>query len=321
MSAGPHSVVMTRIVSRSDALARGISDTELQRYCRTNSWRRLCPGKFVSRAEFDDLCPMDKHRVVAEAVLGSSTADDTILSHTSAAVFHGLTVEASDLRRVHVTRNRIGGGRSNGVRVVHAAAYSESEVTSVDGVRVTSLARTVADIARSLAFDKAVCIADLAARINKLVPAEVTAVLDSCPNHPRNRQARRVAAFMDGRSESVGESRCRIVLHELGYTPLLQVVLADADGVFARVDFYLAEIHTVLEFDGRIKYGRLVPAGQTPSDVAWKEKVREDRIRSGGAQVVRITWDDLKQPERIGRLIRAAADRAGKSPPPTLTIG
>lgn len=311
---------MTRIVSRSDALTRGISDAELQRYCRTKAWRRLRPGRFVSRAEFDALTSQDKHKVIAEAVLGASTADDIVLSHTSAAVFHGLFVETSDLRRVHLTRNRIGGGRSSRQRIVHAAAYSESEVTSVDGVRVTSLARTIADVARSLSFDNAVCIADLAARIKKVLPTDVIAVLDSCPTHPHNRKARRVVEFMDGKSESVGESRCRIVLHKLGYTPRVQVVLSDADGAFARVDFYLDDIHTVLEFDGRIKYGRLVPEGQTPSDVAWKEKVREDRIRSGGAQVVRITWEDLERPERIDQLIRAAADRARKSPPPTLTF-
>ncbi|MBY6412214.1 hypothetical protein HQ346_10850 [Rhodococcus sp. BP-252] len=312
---------MTRIVSRSDALARGFSDAELQRYCRTKAWRRLRPGKFVSRSEFDTLSATEKHRVIAEAVYSSATADDTVVSHVSAAVFHGLDVEASDLRRVHLTRNRIGGSRKSKLRIVHAAAYSPSEVTLVDGVRVTTLARTIADIGRSLTFENAVCLADLAARRKKLTRDQVLAVLDACPTHPDNRKARRVANFMDGRAESGGESLCRIVLHELGYAPRLQVGLADADGEFARVDFYLDDIFTVVEFDGRIKYGRLVPEGQTPSDVAWKEKRREDRIRSGGAQVVRLTYDDLQHPERIARSIRAAADRARKSPPPTLTIG
>lgn len=256
--------------------------------------------------------------MIAEAVLDASTADDAVLSHVSAAVFHGLDVDPSDLRRVHITRNRTGGGRSNSHRVVHAAPYTESEVTDIDGVQVTSLARTIADIARTLTFENAVCIADLAARTRKVSPEQVIVVLDSCPTHPNNRKARRVAEFMDGRAESVGESRCRVVLHKLGYTPQLQVRIADADGIFARIDIYLADIFTVLEFDGKIKYGRLVPEGETPSDVAWKEKVREDRIRSGGVQFVRVYWDDLDRPEYIDRLIRAAAARAALSPPPTL---
>ena len=309
---------MTRIVSRSDALTRGVSDAELQRFCRTKAWRRLRPGRFVSRSEFDALVPAEKHRVIAEAVFDAATADDAILSHTTAAVFHGLDVNASDLRHVHITRNRAGGGRRNGYRIVHGASYSTSDVAVVDGVRVTALPRTIADVARLLSFADAVCIADLAARTKNLTPEQVVAALDACANHPNNRQARRVAEFMNGKSESVGESRCRVVLHQLGYTPRLQVRVSDGNGVFARVDFYLDGIFTVIEFDGFVKYGRLVPAGETPADVAWKEKVREDRMRSGGAQVVRLTWSDLDRPEHIDRLIRAAADRARNSPRPTL---
>ena len=311
---------MAHIVSRQDALSRGVTDAELRRYCRTRMWRRLRPGRFVSRAEFDALSPTDRHMVVAEAVLSASTADDSILSHTTAAVFHGLDVLRADLRRVHITRNRSGGGRSNGIRVVHAAPYTEADVTVVDGIAMTALARTVADIARSMEYEDAVCIADMAARIGGVTREEVASVLDSRPNHPQNRQARRAVNMMDARSESVGESRCRLVLCELGYAPQLQAELSDADGMFARVDFYLADINTVVEFDGRVKFGRLVPAGQTPSDVAWREKLREDRIRAGGLQVVRITWADLENPESIDRLISAAAHRAALSPAPTLTV-
>lgn len=311
---------MARIVSRSDALSRGVTDNELQRYCRTKMWRRLRPGRFVSRAEFDALSTADRHKVVAEAVLSASKADDAVLSHTTAAVFHGLEVLRADLRRVHITRNRTGGGRSNNFRVVHAAPYRSIDVTLVDGIAVTALARTIADVARSLDFEDAVCLADMAARIGGVSREQIVAVLDSCPNHTQNRKARRVAGVMDARSESVGESRCRLVLQAMGYAPQLQVGLADNKGRFARVDFYLAEIHTVVEFDGRIKFGRLVSPGDTPSDVAWREKQREDRIRAGGMQVVRITWADLDNPERIHALIRAAAERAALSPAPTLTV-
>ncbi|MGA9872443.1 MAG: hypothetical protein WBQ44_15055 [Rhodococcus sp. (in: high G+C Gram-positive bacteria)] len=311
---------MVRILSRTDALSRGVTDSELQRYCRTSFWRRLRPGRFVSRVEFDALSPLERHRVVAEAVLSASTADDAVLSHTSAAVFHGIDILGADLSRVHITRNRSGGGRRTAHRVVHAAPYAESDVTVIDGFAVTSLARTIADVARLLSFEDAVCIADLAARTTGVTSEEVAAVLDSRPTHPENRKARRVANFMDGRSESVGESRCRLVLHELGYAPRLQVQLGDADGPFARIDFHLFEINTALEFDGRIKYSRLVPTGQTPSDVAWNEKLREDRIRAGGLQVVRITWADLENPVRVDGLLRAAAARAALSPPPTLTF-
>lgn len=304
---------MTRIVSRSDALSRGISDAELQRYCRTRAWRRLRPGRFVSRDEFDALPREDKHRVIAEAVFDATIAPDAVVSHVSAAVFHGLAVWNADLSRVHITRNRArGGGRSSAVRAVHTSPYTDEEVVDFDGVRVTALARTVADCARSLPFETAVCIADFAARARGLAAEDVVAALDSCTNHPGNRLARRVAEFMDGRSESVGESRTRVVLRHLGYTSQLQVPMTDSRGFVGRVDFDLPDIETVLEFDGKVKYGRYVPEGKSAADVLWEEKRREDRIRATGRQVVRIAWSDLDRPELVDRMIRDAADRAGR---------
>ncbi|QII07929.1 hypothetical protein BH93_23370 [Rhodococcoides fascians A25f] len=302
---------MTRIVSRSDALARGTSDAELQRYCRTRVWRRLRPGRFVSRTQFDSLTTEEKHRVIAEAVFDAATSPDAVVSHVSAAVFHGLDVWNADLSRVHITRNRArGGGRSSAVRSLHTSPYTDEEVTTFDGVRVTGLARTVADCARTLPFETAVCIADVAARTAGVTVEQIVAVLDSCPNHPGNRMAHKVARFMDGRSESVGESRTRVLLHHLGHTPQLQVPITDPRGFVGRVDFDLPEIETVLEFDGKVKYGRYVPEGKSAADVVWEEKRREDRIRATGRQVVRIAWADLDRPELIDRMILDAAERA-----------
>ncbi|WP_032405527.1 hypothetical protein [Rhodococcoides fascians] len=302
---------MTRIVSRSDALARGTSDAELQRYCRTRAWRRLRPGRFVSRTQFDSLTTEEKHRVIAEAVFDATTTPDAVVSHVSAAVFHGLDVWNADLSRVHITRNRArGGGRSSAVRSLHTSPYTDEEVTTFDGVLVTGLARTVADCARTLPFETAVCIADVAARTAGVTAEQIVAVLDSCPNHPGNRMARKVARFMDGRSESVGESRTRVLLHHLGHTPQLQVPITDSRGFVGRVDFDLPEIETVLEFDGKVKYGRYVPEGRSAADVVWEEKRREDRIRATGRQVVRIAWADLDRPELVDRMILDAAERA-----------
>ncbi|MFI8565673.1 hypothetical protein ACIGGF_03820 [Rhodococcus sp. NPDC078407] len=301
---------MTRIVSRSDALSRGTSDAELQRYCRTRAWRRLRPGRFVSRVHFDSLTPEEKHRVVAEAVFDAASAPDAVVSHVSAAIFHGLDVWNADLSRVHITRNRArGGGRSSGLRSLHTSPYTDEEVVDIDGVRVTALARTVADCARTLPFETAVCIADVAARTHGLAAEAVVAALNSCPNHPGNRMARRVADVMDGRSESVGESRTRVLLLNLGYTPALQVLIIDSRGFVGRVDFDLDEVRTVLEFDGKVKYGRFVPEGKSAADVVWDEKRREDRIRATGRQVVRIAWADLDHPELVDRMIRDAAER------------
>jgi hypothetical protein len=61
----------------------------------------------------------------------------------------------------------------------------------------------------------------------------------------------------------------------------------------ARVDFYWKEQKTVGEFDGKIKYGRLLKPGQRIEDVIFNEKVREDAVRDVELQVVRWLWGDL----------------------------
>jgi len=44
---------------------------------------------------------------------------------------------------------------------------------------------------------------------------------------------------------------------------------------------------TVGEFDGKIKYGRLLKPGQRIEDEIFEEKLREDAVRDLGLQVVR----------------------------------
>ncbi|MDZ7911442.1 MAG: hypothetical protein U5O16_06340 [Rhodococcus sp. (in: high G+C Gram-positive bacteria)] len=83
----------------------------------------------------------------------------------------------------------------------------------------------------------------------------------------------------------------------------------DARGLVGRVDFLWREQRTVGEFDGRIKYGRLVPAGRSAEDVRWKEKLREDRLRDAGWQVARWTWSDLSTPSLVTGRITAAFSR------------
>jgi hypothetical protein len=91
--------------------------------------------------------------------------------------------------------------------------------------------------------------------------------------------------------------------------PEPQFEVVDGDGrTVARTDFGWEDQRTVGEFDGKIKYGRLVRPGEKPEDAVFREKIREDRIRDLGWEVVRWTWADLDQPELLAnRLQRAFA--------------
>jgi hypothetical protein len=74
------------------------------------------------------------------------------------------------------------------------------------------------------------------------------------------------------------------------------------------VDFYWEEHKTIGEFDGKIKYGRLLKPGQRIEDVIFDEKVREDELRDLGLQVVRWLWNDLGRAGLLReRVLRAFA--------------
>ena len=93
--------------------------------------------------------------------------------------------------------------------------------------------------------------------------------------------------------------------------PRLQRELYTPTGIFvARVDFEW-DGRLVGEFDGLVKYGQgLMVPGQTPNDVVIAEKIREDRLRQLGLEVVRWTWADLEA-GRLPEILRQAMVRAG----------
>ncbi|MDT7681251.1 MAG: hypothetical protein QOG57_1561, partial [Pseudonocardiales bacterium] len=63
------------------------------------------------------------------------------------------------------------------------------------------------------------------------------------------------------------------------------------------------------EFDGRIKYGRLLRPGQAPGDAVFEEKRREDALRDHGLRVVRWCWDDLDTFAAVADRLRRAFRR------------
>lgn len=110
----------------------------------------------------------------------------------------------------------------------------------------------------------------------------------------------------DGRSESVGESRARLLLNALGFRPTPQVEIRDPGGALVgRVDLLLERERIIIEFDGLMKY-----ADANGRSALAAEKAREDRLRALGYEFVRLTWADLSRPATVERLMRQALARA-----------
>jgi hypothetical protein len=295
-------IVLTRTLRN-----QGFDDRELRRMRRDGTLVPVRRGAYVRDRPAERSRDEEHRELILATVL--QLHDAAVISHGSAAVLHGLPTWPKAIDRVHVTRNRNSGGNRRGVVQVHATPLTKGDITTIDGVPVTSLARTVLDLCRTLPIEQAVAAGDRALTFG-LVREVLEDHLAQMGRWPGIRQARRTVALLDPQSESAGESVSRVRLHQDGLpTPELQQDVYDDEGHFvARVDFYWKEQRTIGEFDGKIKYGRLLKPGQAIEDVLFEEKRREDALRDLGWQIVRWLWRDLYRPGVIrDRVLRAFA--------------
>jgi hypothetical protein len=140
-------------------------------------------------------------------------------SHETAAIIHGLrllhTPPQNVIKLTHPRRGRGTRASRYGVRV-RVADLPDRDVVKRFNVPVTSVARTVADLARQGTFQEGVAVADSALNAHLTTRAELNAVIAGCVGWPGLRGARRAIAFSDERSESVLESVARVIMHEAG---------------------------------------------------------------------------------------------------------
>ncbi|BCK54339.1 hypothetical protein [Nocardia wallacei] len=303
----------TGIHRRREVVRRGVSDDEIRRRCSGGRWRRLRRGAYADEAAFAGLDAMARHRVLADAVL-PDLATDAIVSHQSAAVIYGAPVWVALLGRIEVTRNRRNGGRIRPDMKVHCAPVDT--VAELDGFVLTTPARTIVDVARTAPFEAAVVVGDALAREYGVTHGDLNAELELAHRRHGVAAARRVVDFLDPHSESVGESRSRVMLRRLGLPrPWSQGdVYGGAGRVLGRVDFYFGGTGVVAEFDGRVTYGRAWQPGTDLGEAVRAERDREDALCGSGLQVVRWTWDELTTGAVAPRL-RAAFDRARRVRP------
>jgi hypothetical protein len=221
---------------------------------------------------------------------------EVVISHQSATLLHGLPAWGLDHSKVHVTRTA-GRARSDRSVQVHRTVLATDEVSEVFGLRVTAPARAIVETACTSSYEVGVVLADAALRAGVVTSEQLTRMIDYLEHWPGSPAARAAVAFADGTSESVGESRLRVLMANEGLpTPRAQVEIHDSAGrLLARVDFLLLD-HLIVEFDGALKY--------ESSKALVAEKWREDRLREEGYTFARISWADLDHPRATATRLR-----------------
>lgn len=297
------------ISSRKALLAGGHTPTEVRQQLDSGDLVRLRRGVY-ERRDLLELEPEARHR---QQIRACAIQSDYPVSHASAIALHRLPVVDCDLSEVHVTRLGLGrsGNRHRGTRQVHSGRLERSFCTVVDGIPVTTVARSIVDLARMAGRRTAVTAADAALYGNLCTVDELEDVLDAVAGRPGVRRAREWLDLCDGRSESPGETWTRLVLGDAGWdTSALQISIYNERGRFiGRADGGYPELGIFWEFDGKTKYGKLLKPGENALDVILREKGRESDMVELNWLPIRIITPDLRRPRELIRRFESAAQR------------
>jgi predicted transcriptional regulator of viral defense system len=236
----------------------------------------------------------------AAAALATCRAG-AVISHHTAAELHGLDL-LSTSPGVAITRPPGHGSRSGKTGVqVHAAMLPAGHVGSRVAIPLTTVARTVIDLARQ-DFTSGVVVADSALRKRLTSKHELQRVLAELRRSRGALQAAAVVEFADCRSESVLESIARVTFRESGLPPPELQVELGGDEFAARVDFYWREFRTVVEVDGAMKYDDRY--------AAMRQLQRDARLRRAGFEVEHFGWREITEtPDQVAATIRIAFRR------------
>lgn len=284
----------------------------VQRAVRGQLVRRLTRGVFVAEAVWRESNARDRHLLITAAA--ARLRPWAVVSHHSAACQYDLPLSLKMPQWVALSTDRSAAtGLPQGVTRLEPGQLPAHHLEQVNGLRVTSPARTVVDCLRELPLPDAVAMADAAVRQGLTIAAELEAVRHEQRGWPYITNADAGLRLLDPLRETWFESWSFIRLWQLGVElPESQVTVFDNRGRFlGRVDGLWRDDATVAEADGQGKYlGQFEPDGPSAEAAARAvvaEKVREDRMRDCGLQLVR--WD---LPE-MRREAQSVADRITKT--------
>ncbi|NKY17211.1 hypothetical protein [Tsukamurella spumae] len=273
---------------RDELLALGATDRQIRVWQQKNRMTRVWRGAYHLGGR---LPPWEELRLSAIAAAQRSS-DATVLSHAAAAAVHGMATLNSDWKTVDFTCDGVRGGTKRGRRRLHVRRLDAEDVVVVDGVTVTSIARTALDLALAGDFVAAVCALDAALRMG-VVRADLEAAIARLGR--RQGIANLLAALEEASplSESVGESRSRALMlkwPEIPRPELQRELFNEAGALEARVDFLWAE-RVVGEFDGK---------GKQEGGFTSEQRIQRDSLlMSRNLYPTHWDWDDCEEPDRL----------------------
>ncbi|MBP2413978.1 hypothetical protein JOF48_002777 [Arthrobacter stackebrandtii] len=323
-----------RLIFSSDLALTGQDPRSLAKLCKKGVLKRVRQGIYVKASEWALLTPAGKYGLQADAFRHLARTEP-VYCHLTAGLLWGLWIVGTPEELMVRTEVTTGGQSRNGVR--RKIGAPTDRVLRCGQFLITDKLTTTIALISKFAFPAAVAVCDSSLRpknprgqVNTFVPAsqESTAVavweMDEPQGDPLTKDLLLAAAqqlpsqaardrtiavinFSSPLSGSAGESLSRAKMFQLGFpTPVLQKEYRLRDGRNAAVDFWFEELNLAGEFDGKAKYLRQDWSGGSMEERLWKEKQREDDIRSQGVRFVRWTWRVASDKNLLEQVLRQA---------------
>jgi hypothetical protein len=281
----------------------GLAVADTKRLCRSGRWKRLWRGVYLVDADrFGSPSP----RAMTRAALLSAGPHAVAVLDTAAAI-HGIGGFPTRTGQVHVS---LPGGHARPKRIVdsglvlHQLTIQREQVMTVDGVRVTTPVRTVADSILRLDRYSAVSVMDSALNRGLVSDPEFATLPRLIAGRRGAEMARLWVREADARAESPLETRVRLRCVDGGVPPdtLQHRVYGPDERLLAISDLAWLAARVLGEADGAEVHDQ--------PEAVFRDRWRQNELVNAGWIVVRFTWGDTLRSGYIAYVVRTALARA-----------
>lgn len=313
------------LFTRAQALGVGYRERELRTHTAVHGpWVVVRRGVYVERGVWEERDEYDGAARLRDRAVHLSMRTQHLMSHDSAARALGIPLLRTAPELAHVTREGVMGTRTERGVKHHLTRLPQLACEVVDGLPLTTAARTAVDVAREHGLHQGVIACDHV--LNRgFHRAALENELLTMWCWPHVTVAKAAVELADAGAESIGESLTRLLVRELGIGVVhTQFPVRTRSGV-AWIDMRVG-CHLV-EFDGRLKFrgtGHGGVATRNVEDVVWDERRRQAEVCAEGLGMSRVTWDQLfgvereRTKARIAREFAVTLARFGHELPPRL---
>ena len=220
-----------------------------------------------------------------------------VVAGSSAAALHGTKWVDQGASAELLYGNRRG---PSGIRT-YADRFGDDEIVEINGIRVTTPARTALDLGRRNPINRAVAAIDALANATNLKATDVALLAQRYRGRRGMTRARAAFDLVDAGAESPRETWLRLLLLRAGFPPpRTQIPVYDEFGqLVARLDMGWEDSMIAAEYDGD---HHRTNRRQFNRDIA-----RTDSLTAMGWIVVRVTSEDT--PAVIVRRVESAFAR------------